>query len=82
MLLWSLSSTTTVYYAHHLRKLQLCDEDARNLTTLERILHVFVGHLKYGNLTIMMRANKIFEMEFFFKNPLITRLLHKVRSCC
>jgi hypothetical protein len=70
MLLWSLSSTTTVYYARHSRKLQICDEDARNLTTLERILHVFVGHLKYGNLTIMMQANKIFEMEFFLKKSI------------
>jgi len=65
MLLWSLSSTTTVYYARHSTKLQICDEDARNLTTLERILHVLVGHLKCRNLTIMMQANKIFEMEFF-----------------
>jgi hypothetical protein len=60
----------TEYYAHHLRKLQICDEDARNLTNLERILNVFVGHLKCGNLTITMdcpRAREFPPRVFSFE---------------
>jgi hypothetical protein len=75
LLLLEYNNVILEFELHHYRilcpsfkKTQICDEDARNLTTLERILNVFVRHLKYGNLTITMdcpRAREFPLMRVF-----------------